>query len=160
MAADTACYAGETLQGFTTKIARGPDGSLAGAAGNTTLCHEFLELWREGINAGGWRPTIVGEARFSAIVVMPDGLVWEWDETGRSLSRAPFHADGSAHPMLIGAMAAGASAEEAVEIAIRYSAHCGGEIQVERLSHAGVLPRSRLEPKMPGGAAIPKDAAA
>lgn len=137
MAADTATYAGETLQGFNDKIARAPDGSIAGAAGNTTLCREFLRLFREGLVPDDWRPAIVGDARFSAIQVMPDGVVWEWDETGRSPTRAPFHADGSAHPTLIGAMAAGASAEEAVAIAIRYCAHCGGDIQVERL--AGVV---------------------
>jgi hypothetical protein len=133
MAADTACYAGGTLQGFTTKISRAPDGALAGVAGNTTICHEFLTLWREGKITPDWRPTIVGDAQFGALVAAPDGAVYEIDETGRHPYRSPFYAEGSAHPTLIGAMAAGASAEEAVAIAIKYDAHCGGDIQVERL---------------------------
>jgi hypothetical protein len=133
MAADTAIYAGETLQGQVSKIARSPSGALAAASGRATLCEGFLRLFREGKIDEDWRPVVIGDAQFGAVVVEPDGSIWQLDETGRHPVRASFYTEGSAGPILSGAMAAGASAEEAVEIAIRYDAHCGGEIQVERL---------------------------
>lgn len=48
----------------------------------------------------------------------------------------PFFAWGSGADVAIGAMAAGASAEEAVRIAARYDVHTGGEIEVIHLRSA------------------------
>ena len=151
LAADSSCYAGETYQGEVTKLARTRDGAVAGASGDSTLCDEFLRLFqnskadREWLE---WRPTIVGSAQFSAVVVMPDGEIRQLDESGYFPVKAAFYTEGSASKLMIGAMAAGASAEEAVAIAIKYDAHCGGEVQVERLAGErpqGVATLQRLQ---------------
>jgi hypothetical protein len=137
MAADSACYAGDIYQGDVTKIARSRYGALAGAAGDTVLCDEFRRLFAASttdIDWQDWRPTIVGNARFGAIVVLPNGEIRQLDESGWHPVNAPFYTEGSGSTLMIGAMAAGASAEEAVAIAIRYDAHCGGDVQVERLA--------------------------
>jgi ATP-dependent HslUV protease subunit HslV len=55
--------------------------------------------------------------------------VVEFDRSGKISYDAPFFAYGSGREFAIGAMAAGASAREAVEIASDWSEGTGGEIQ-------------------------------
>jgi hypothetical protein len=132
MAADSQDNCGGIRVGQVTKIARRADGALAGAAGEGGFCEKFLELFREGRDEE-FSPPASDERPFSALVVTADGQLWQVGPVGRYRVSAPFLSEGSAYQLLIGAMAMGASAEEAVRIAIKYDMRCGGEIQVERL---------------------------
>lgn len=132
MAADTLESAGGVLTGHTRKIVRTPDGSLVAAAGSATICHAFLEAAVSG-SAENFRPDIKGDHSFSAILIKSSGAMWYFDDFGCCPTKAEFVACGCAHDMLIGAMAHGASASEAVAVAVKYDRRCGGEIQVERL---------------------------
>lgn len=67
---------------------------------------------------------------FGALIIKPDGTVLRMDSAGRfSRMKADFYADGSGHAVARGAMAAGATAERAVQIAIDLDSACGGPIQ-------------------------------
>lgn len=131
MAADGAAYCNGTLLGICKKIARSPDGWLGAASGDSTNCYLF-EKWMDACRE--FQLSTKGES-FGAILVSPDREVFLIDhhDIMRPAETAPFYADGCASDILIGAMAAGATAEEAVAIAIQWDNKCGGPIQVERL---------------------------
>lgn len=57
----------------------------------------------------------------------------DWQGNAVTGLDAPFYVEGGAGAILIGTMAAGATPEEAVGIAIQYDMGCGGPVQVERL---------------------------
>lgn len=71
---------------------------------------------------------------------LPDGSVLVWMDPAGKVKiycgeswvevDAHFYAEGSGMNVAIGAMAAGASAEEAAEIACEYVTTCGGEVHV------------------------------
>jgi hypothetical protein len=132
MAADSQDSCGGIRMGSVRKIAKRADGALAGAAGEAGFCEEFLSLFRDGRDED-YRPAVSDERPFSAIVVLPNGEPWQVGPVGRYRIEAPFIAEGSAYQIMIGAMAAGAGPERAVQIAIEYDTRCGGEIQVEIL---------------------------
>lgn len=76
------------------------------------------------------------------LLVTPDGTAYfyEGESTpGFFTVTAPFFALGSGEQIALGAMAAGASAPEAVRIAIDLSSGCGGQTQVIRLDTADKL---------------------
>ena len=60
----------------------------------------------------------------------PDGSVRLMENGKWCEYSADFYAEGSGAEMAVGAMAAGATAEEAVRIACQYSTTCGGEVHV------------------------------
>ncbi len=64
------------------------------------------------------------------ILVPPEGPALMVNDFGESEICAPFYAIGSGYELAMGAMAMGASAEEAVRVAIQYDIHSGGEITV------------------------------
>lgn len=132
MAADSLAECHGIVLGSVRKIARRRDGALAGAAGMEMVCAEFIRRFVAGTDED-YRPELKDERDFSAVIVTPDGQIWQANAQGRFLIDAPFYVDGSAYQLMIGAMAAGASAEEAVRIAIKYDTRCGGAVQIERL---------------------------
>jgi hypothetical protein len=122
----------DIVVGTVKKIAKAPDGSIAGAAGNSIDCENFLAAFRQGEDAD-FTAAAREEDEFSAVVVKPDKSIWEVSATGRSKITAPFYAIGAARAILIGAMAAGATAQEAVRIAVQYDKLCGGTVDTETL---------------------------
>ena len=113
-------------------------GAAAGYAGKCAMFRRWIESghidkWiSEGFPAN--LPVDAQLNQFGAIVATAEGRVICIDWQGYPVEMdAPFYVEGSAEEILWGAMAAGASAREAVEIAIRYERGCGGEVQVERL---------------------------
>lgn len=138
MAGDTlvATERGQRI-GYGPKIIRTPAGALVGVCGDGGPCAAFLK-W-----AGERNPrdlaTVILEEEFEALMVYPDGRVAYFDANGvPDFLTAPFHAIGNAREFAIGAMAMGASAERAVEVAIEHNINCGGEVTTLRL---GVRPR-------------------
>lgn len=132
MASDTAAWVGGLIVGHVKKIVRLPDGSLFGAAGLSDVIEAYVD-WASG---RGEKPEACKEPEdFEAIRAYPDGGV----RTISALTFQPlpgvyeFMAAGSPQEFLLGAMAAGASAADAVRLAIEYHADCAGAVISERL---------------------------
>lgn len=130
LAADTLINSGSGGRaGFTCKIARGPKGTLGGSAGRLEDAALF-RTWVER-DCTGDQPSF--SDGFDAILVRPDGWLCYVGEKGRIVPfKAEFAAVGSGEQYAMGAMAAGASAEEAVRAAIQFDTGSGGEIVVLR----------------------------
>jgi len=138
MAADSqVCNNEGLITGAVTKLARREDGSLLGLAGYAGDVTGFRDWFLAG-GKDAWEAADKDHG-FAAIVVSPNGRVSIFDQNGRSYPvEAPFYARGAGAEIAFGALAMGARADQAVEIACRFSVWCGGEVQVERLD---ALPR-------------------
>lgn len=121
LAADTAELCGRLIVGYGDKIAKGPV-SIGGAAGDAAACVKFLDAIREG-RAADFDASRYDD-NFTGLEICNDG-VYRYEKHGRSREVAPFHAIGAAMEFLMGAMAAGASAEGAVELAMGYGLAVG-----------------------------------
>lgn len=130
LAADSKAYGGDyqPSPGIKMKIHRLSDGSRIGITSAILGMPERYALWLE----NGANPSEFGEGAPDCCVLMikPNGDVYLAD-TGLYFSgpiQCESHAIGSGAKFAIGAMAAGASAAEAVEVACRYDYHCGGPV--------------------------------
>lgn len=126
---DSLVNSGPYICGTTKKWAKDSDGSLAAAAGSASECYTFLKAFAD----GDPYDTTKFNDEFSGIIVRFNGPVTILDHLGEHLLDSEWYADGSAYGFLQGAMAAGASAEEAVHLATKHIAGIGGEIKVLRL---------------------------
>lgn len=125
MAADSGVFAGDRWSGAATKIVRGRDGGLAGAAGTRAGCHLFLKWFEQG-SAGQFVPPQDDGHGFGALMVDPSGNVTRMDKHG-TIYPSPnvaYHIEGCAEDIAAGALEAGATAEEAVEIVCRLHPYC------------------------------------
>lgn len=108
----------------SVKVERLSDGRIVGAAGDKPDCARF----RKWLCDGGQAPKFKD---FAALVLHPDGsLVYhtESDISGTA-TEAP-NAIGSGAEIAIGAMEAGATPEQAIQIAAKRNAWTGGLITV------------------------------
>lgn len=135
MAADTATFSGDLIPYHVKKIWR-IRGALVAAAGRSALIMAFRDWYAAGVDVPFERDT----DDFNGLVVQPDGAVLRMDGQYGGFLRydAPFHAIGSGMEILTGAMAAGATAPQAVEIAIKWSNYGAGGVQVETLEDRGL----------------------
>ncbi len=103
-------------------------GGFAAFAGEAGLCQSAVRL----LEAGEEVPS---ELEAYGLWLKASGEVWERGRSGIwHLSSAEFHAQGSAWQFAFGAMAAGASAEEAARLACEYQpGSCGGPVDVLRI---------------------------
>ena len=125
LAADSHIACGGLRSGTAQKIFEHGGGAIAGAGAYA----EFLRF-KDWI-VDGADPEKRPELKESDLIwIKPDGSVVEFEPTGQLAYEAPFYALGSGRELAIGAMAAGASAEEAVRIAIDWSQGSGGEVQI------------------------------
>lgn len=138
LAADSAACTNTGLRsGSVRKLFRGPRNTMVATAGGAGDCVAF-ERWFTGGQDGAWEAKDK-DAGFAALVVDGDGDVLCYGADGNAYRvDAPFFARGSGGELAMGAMAMGASAEEAIEIACRYDVWSGGPVQVER------VPRARM----------------
>lgn len=112
---------GDVLGEFRKISSRGR--LLVGVAGDTAACQTFLRWFDRG--AAGPPPPM---KRITAIVVR-QGHPLIYAHAGRWCElAAPFFAIGSGCEYAMGALAAGASAREAVEIASRFDTATGGSV--------------------------------
>jgi hypothetical protein len=119
------------------KIGGGP-GGLIGISGSSRDCYRVLQWFANGeIDDSIYRPRDLktGEDGISALILRPDGSVWQMDET---LAAYPCENPAtvgysSACAFTEGAMWAGLSAEAAVRLAIEHCTHVGGNVQVESI---------------------------
>lgn len=133
IAVDSSCYASGVYSGMMKKLHPVPDefggGWIAGAGSAAIVNVAIRAIQKGGANA---RPE-KNEADFNLIWLRADGSVWLVEREATFEVTAPFHAEGSGHAIALGAMAAGASAEEAVRIACDLEQSCRGPVVWRRL---------------------------
>lgn len=113
-------------------VATGPGGPYVHASVGECGHDDAVGLW---IARGMSLSEIpdIGEHGHAVVVwraglrILTDGVMFEPGE-------APFHAWGNGRDIALGAMAAGASAEEAVEIACRFDVYSRGPVDVIRIA--------------------------
>lgn len=135
LAADTAAWTGPDaciLIPSVPKIQRLPDGGLIAACGAVDEIDQFHHwMFNDGIPDGSKFDKDEG---FSAVWIKPDGSLWSCWHTLRMIQTvAPWIALGRSEIFMYGALAAGASAEQTVRLAIEHTDGAGGDVQIERL---------------------------
>ena len=109
------------------KVVRGQDGSLHGVTGSAPDASVYIRWVLDGMEGDAPRPEATnrqdGLSAFIAIVVPPVGnMIRLWTAYGwEDHHDVPFMAIGAGSEMAIGAMAAGATAEQAVSIVAMHS---------------------------------------
>lgn len=150
MAADSGRFHGGLVRSMptgTSKIVRAPDGSLFGAAGDAEDCEALREWVLAGMN---WAklPELrclkcadASEARVKAIWLRHDGKLFEVADDMRYCETAPPAFCGDEHAGLLahGAMLAGASLLQAMNIAIENCYWTAGPVH---LLHLNQIPGS------------------
>ena len=125
--------AGTTKIGSMKKVIKTKEGILVGAAGRSSSIQTVLDWWRDEEE----KPPFVAleTPEVNIIVVMPDGEVlhYEGDHKHPMQIKHEFFAIGSGSDVALGAMEMGASAQEAVKIAIKWDNGCSGKVQVVKL---------------------------
>ena len=117
----------------TTKIRKQPDGTLVAVAGQVTIAAQMADYLLHRDDPGGRTWPEKSDDYGWVIFVSPEGVV-TWYTSERPYPHhveQQFMAWGSAREIAMGALAAGASAERALEICIELSPGCGFGVQVE-----------------------------
>lgn len=131
MAADTRItLGGHVVSDAKQKIFKLPDGSVVGVAGGAAQFETFLEDISQMTNPIQYQND---ELDSLEAILVKNGSVFAFEgASGRfiELGEVEVAAIGSGGDFAIGAMAAGASPAEAVEIAARYDAMTGGSVCV------------------------------
>lgn len=127
MAADTLVTSNGKRDGQKIKIARNAAGDLAGAAGNSAVCQQFLEWFSSGEKH---EPPEFDEELGNGLIVRADGTIELYMKHGVSKSTADFYSLGSGYQIALGAMSMGATAEIAVRKAMEFDTESGGNVTV------------------------------
>ena len=135
LAADTLVTAGGQRDGYMKKAAVLKDGTLAAHSGTATYWGKFL-AWDAGGRVGDCPVVGISEKEdcTNVLEVLPSGRLRMWSNSG-SWEFEPVegvYGIGSGGEYAVGAMAMGATAEEAVRLAMRFDSRTGGEITVLR----------------------------
>ena len=130
LAADTLLVSNvDAVAGEAMKIGM-CEGFMGGATGNVIETAAFLE-WVE--NGADWAKYPEFKDPFTGLIINRENVVWHGGKGG--ISRpviAPFHAIGSGEEVAKGALGAGATAKEAVQVAISIDLFCGGHVDTLR----------------------------
>jgi len=114
-----------------TKIWRRGDGAIAGAAGGLAQSLIVREWWQAGEDLSAYPDTQRDEDWAGLFVAHPILGCWHYEQRA---ARIPVEdrifAMGNGGDLALGAMAAGACAEQAVAVAIQWSADCGAGIDL------------------------------
>ncbi len=111
--------------GHMQKIARRKDGTLVGAAGNASYVVALIK-WAKSPAKG--KPPLPPNDGGTGLVISPSGRITLLDDDGPSECDTDYIAIGSGGEIALGAMGYGASAKEAVEVAIKHDCHSGGNV--------------------------------
>lgn len=135
MAADTGGFMGDILFSTTErKISRTSAGHLVGCAGSLPDTIRF-HAWAEEGFLPETRPEDFGD--FGALVVDKTGAITKYDGRCRPYPcYGPFGIEGCAEEFLMGALASGCTAKEAIVLAIKCVVWAAGDVQVEKLKKA------------------------
>ena len=146
IAADGAVFCQHMIDAVNVrKISRSTDGALGACAGPSGVCLYFRNLFLNSTEHHRTPgnvfvadlKTILGDDSFQAIWLEPTGEIRRMRENGLvSGCGETMAAVGTSEEFAMGAMRAGASAEEAVRLCIEHTVYAAGEIQVESLEPA------------------------
>lgn len=128
MAADTQISGEGLRQGHLVKVGRNREGHLIGACGPASYITRLLN-WFQQENGQFEKKDGDGEA----IIARPQHVEF-LDIHGTHILEADYFATGSGFQLALGAMAHGASAEDAVRAAMKHDSSTGGRITVEFLT--------------------------
>lgn len=128
LASDSAISSDIVYIASMKKVIRTSAGWLVGGCGDVVHVVRFLSWAEAGFKARSRPPP---SEDFAGMAIAPDGSLslFEKDMMAFPVS-APFLAIGSGADLALGAMAHGASAAQAVEIAIQFCHGCKGPVQV------------------------------
>lgn len=133
LAADRQVTFGNIANAEVTKVVkRKKDGAVAAAAGNSVEAADFRKWFLKGEK--GKRPSMGTEAdNSSGLIIYPDGklVIHEWK--GSYEATSPKYTNGSGWEIALGAMLAGASAEEAVRLTSTVDGMTGSSVDVVEL---------------------------
>lgn len=134
LAADSACWGGDgrnTIVGHHEKIIRLPNGGLFAGCGRSTEADKVARHLAEHDDLQGLEH--LKDEYFGAIWIKPDGIAYALEDDLHPMKiTAPFAAWGAPVVFMLGALHAGASAEQAVRLAIHHTDGAAGEVQVVR----------------------------
>lgn len=120
--------------GAVAKIWKRDDGALLGAVGGAGDAAKLRDWFLSGSDE--LPPALPEEGQ--GILIKPDGTVWlAHGQSPMYEVDWPFHAEGSGAAFAIGAMAHGASAEQAVSIACGYDVFSGPPVVVLKVGVTG-----------------------
>lgn len=124
LASDTRMTSGGWVDaGRAVKVRRLGDGTLIGLTGN----YAMASVAADQVAAGNTEPKTGDGAR--VIQIKPDGTITVFeDDAKHELSGTDFYAWGSGSIPALGALYAGANAEEAVRIAMKVDPNTGGDV--------------------------------
>ena len=129
LACDSGIFAGGVYVGSVTKAARMSNGNVIGAAGEYGAISPFLAQCEGGHDAD--LPDDLPKDSWALMLSASGGIYClDGPHKGWFVIDAPFAALGSGANIAIGAMAAGASAERAVEIACEWAEGCRGPVRI------------------------------
>lgn len=108
---------------------------IIGAAGDLDSCKMFMDWFENCIKAGNSKvPTPKMNKNFIGIAVHKNGTIQEYTKALVAHEvREPYYAIGSGSHFALGALKAGASAKEALEIALYFDRNSG--LGIDTLSH-------------------------
>jgi ATP-dependent protease HslVU (ClpYQ) peptidase subunit len=132
MAADSRSCAGDLITtDASDKLAQGKDGSVIGTAGDRAACALVRQWFEKGADLGcipTLKPTGEGDSPFDALILRPDGTLDRLDHHFVFLPSAIPAAIGTGGEIALGAMLAGKTPAEAVELAIAHVSTVGGRV--------------------------------
>jgi ATP-dependent protease HslVU (ClpYQ) peptidase subunit len=129
LAADSLVTEGNRRVGMVTKVFA-KNGVVAACAGCLAHMHAFRDWFLNGMS--GDPPSLLNGDSESDAIIIYRGRVVTWSKLGWDMMRSDFYAIGSGAGPALGAMAAGATAEQAVVAAITLDVWSGGDITVLR----------------------------
>lgn len=145
IASDGQATCGDRIDQLDMKKVRKINGCLVAGAGRLTSVLQFFEWFQEWSDAQlvqGESPHVkvfvpegLNDEDFSGLVVFTDGVVFLY-EGGRNsyeVTDRGYISIGSGSDYALAAMDAGASAEEAVKVAIKRDIYSGGQVFIEEL---------------------------
>jgi 20S proteasome alpha/beta subunit len=145
LAGDTRVAYGQDVLDDMVKVHVLPDGSLFGGAGDV----EDIKRLQKAMENGDDEPVL---KNISAIMIKPNGQVWNYERSVWVRLRGQYFAIGSGAIAALSAMDAGADAIKAIKIAIRRNTGTGG-----RVTHVSLKPKTK---RKSNDKSIPKSKAA
>jgi len=133
LAADSMEVREEHLKMLNSKKAIKKLGYLFGVSGELCPNNDALMKWFFA-KKGTEKRAVYHSMKFDLLVVTPEGVIQVWDQTGSyDVIKSEFYAIGSGKEFAIGAMEMGATAVEAVNVAIRWCPTAGGRVTSKKL---------------------------
>ncbi len=128
LAADSQATNGHLKGSTRVKIARNERGDLAGASGDCGFTAKFLRWFEGGEKSDPPECHTDDSGPDVGVIYRVSGEIEMFEPSGSFVIHAEYHAIGSGCHLALGAMAAGFSAEAAVEVAAKHDCYTGGAI--------------------------------